>query len=590
MFAASAGSYQATYGGAPLFSASGAITPGPIGTGTTVTATGPVTVSATADSYGNYSLNGLPSGTYTITPSKTGLTFNPATQTVTVAGANVAAVNFALAQTCPCSLWMNVVTPGTINGLDDSAIEVGVRFKSDVAGNVTGVRFYKSSANTGTHIGNLWSNTGTKLGSATFSGETASGWQQVNFSTPVAITANTIYVASYHTTTGDYSEDDGYFASSSFDNPPLHAILDGSGGINGVYKYGASAFPNNAWESANYWVDVVFSPSNATYSLSGTISGPGGAGATVSRTGTSSGSTTADANGNYTFTGLANGSYTITPSKTGFTFTPTNQPVTVANANVTGINFSTVTYSLSGAVSGLGGSGATVTLSGTASATATADASGNYTFTGLTNGSYTVTPSKTGFTFTPASTTTTLSNANLTGVNFATVTYTISGAISGPGGAAATVTLSGAASGSATADASGNYTISGVAPGSYTVTPSHSGFAFTPASQPVTVTNANVTGVSFSTVVATYTLQGTISGVGGPGATVTLSGTSGRIGHRRYLRQLHLQWTHQWRLYGDAQQDRLQLQPRLPGRDGQWRQRNRSQLLQLPGLPVHSVA
>ncbi|MGC2322970.1 MAG: DUF4082 domain-containing protein, partial [Terriglobales bacterium] len=444
MFAASAGSYQATYGGAPLFSASGAITPGPIGTGTTVTATGPVTVGATADSYGNYSLNGLPSGTYTITPSKTGLTFNPATQTVTVAGANIAAVNFALAQTCPCSLWMDAVTPGTPNGQDGSAIEVGVRFKSDVAGNITGIRFYKSSANTGTHIGNLWSNTGTKLGSATFSGETASGWQQVNFSTAVAITANTVYVASYHTS-GFYAEDDGYFASSGFDNPPLHAILDGSGGINGVYKYGASAFPNNAWESANYWVDVVFSPSNATYSLSGTISGPGGAGATVSRTGTSSGSTTADANGNYTFTGLANGSYTITPSKTGFTFTPTNQPVTVANANVTGINFSTVTYSLSGAVSGLGGSGATVTLSGTASATATADASGNYTFTGLTNGSYTVTPSKTGFTFTPASTTTTLSNANLTGVNFATVTYTVSGNISGPGGTSATVMLSGAA-------------------------------------------------------------------------------------------------------------------------------------------------
>jgi len=526
VFSASAGSYQATYGGAPLFSVSGAITPGPLGAGTTVTATGPVTVSATADNYGNYSLNGLPSGTYTITPAKTGLTFNPASQSVAVAGANVAAVNFAMVQTCPCSLWMNAVAPGTANSGDNSAIEVGVRFKSDVAGNITGVRFYKSSSNTGTHTGTLWSNTGTKLGTATFSGETASGWQQVNFATPVAITANTVYVASYHTTTGDYADDAGYFASSSFDNPPLHAVLDGSGGANGVYKYGSSAFPNSTYNSDNYWVDVVFSPSNATYSLSGTVSGPGGSGATVKLTGAATASTTADSNGNFTFTGLANGSYTVTPSKTGFTYTPASQAVTVSNANVTGVSFSTVSYSLSGNVSGPGGSGATVTLTGTASASTTADTSGNYSFTGLVNGSYTVTPSKTGFTFTPASTTTSISSANLTGVNFATVTYTISGTVTGPGASGATITLTGSATGSTTTNSSGSYTLTGVAPGSYTVTPTLSGYGFTPSSQAVTVTNANVSAVNFSTAVATYTLSGTISGVGGPGATVTLSGTS----------------------------------------------------------------
>ena len=67
---------------------------------------------------------------------------------------------------------------------------------------------------------------------------------------------------------------------------------------------------------------------------------------------------------------------------------------------------------LSGTISG-GGAGATVTLSGTASATATADASGNYSFSGLNNGSYTVTPSNTGFTYTPASQTVTISGANL---------------------------------------------------------------------------------------------------------------------------------------------------------------------------------
>ena len=61
-------------------------------------------------------------------------------------------------------------------------------------GYITGIRFYKGSGNTGTHVGHLWTSTGTLLATATFSNETASGWQQVNFATPVAITAGTTYV------------------------------------------------------------------------------------------------------------------------------------------------------------------------------------------------------------------------------------------------------------------------------------------------------------------------------------------------------------------------------------------------------------
>ena len=84
--------------------------------------------------------------------------------------------------------------------------ELGVKFRADSDGRITGIA-YKSSANTGTHVGNLWSSTGNLLASAIFTGETASGWQQVNFVTPVAITANTVYVASYHTSGGHYADD-----------------------------------------------------------------------------------------------------------------------------------------------------------------------------------------------------------------------------------------------------------------------------------------------------------------------------------------------------------------------------------------------
>jgi hypothetical protein len=159
------------------------------------------------------------------------------------------------------SIWPPTAVPATVDNGPDSAAELGVKFSSDLPGSITGIRFYKATANTGTHLGNLWSSTGTLLASATFTGESASGWQQVNFATPVAIAANTVYVASYYATVGHWSYDGGYFSSNGVDNPPLHALADGVSGGNGVYAYGASsAFPNQTWNANNYWVDVVFSP------------------------------------------------------------------------------------------------------------------------------------------------------------------------------------------------------------------------------------------------------------------------------------------------------------------------------------------
>ncbi len=161
------------------------------------------------------------------------------------------------------TIWPGTAVPGLVDGGADSSVELGVKFRSDVAGTITGIRFYKASANTGTHVGNLWSSTGTKLATATFTNETASGWQQVNFSAPVPITANTVYVASYHANTGHYSADVNGFATG-VDNPPLHALANGVSGGNSVYAYGtSSAFPTQTWNAANYWVDVVFRPGSA---------------------------------------------------------------------------------------------------------------------------------------------------------------------------------------------------------------------------------------------------------------------------------------------------------------------------------------
>jgi len=159
---------------------------------------------------------------------------------------------------CPCGLFSPSSVPGGIEN-DSNPVEVGVRFKSDRSGYVSGIRFYKGNGNTGIHVGNLWTNTGQLLASATFSAESDTGWQQVNFVFPVAIAANTYYMASYHTNTGHYAIDPGYFASAFLDNPPLHAPPDFFAGPNGVYAYSAnSTVPFLSYNGANYWVDVVF--------------------------------------------------------------------------------------------------------------------------------------------------------------------------------------------------------------------------------------------------------------------------------------------------------------------------------------------
>jgi hypothetical protein len=249
-----------------------------------------------------------------------------------------------------------------------------------------------------------------------------------------------------------------------------------------------------------------------TYSLSGTISPvAGGNGATVTLSGAANATTTANSSGAFTFSGLANGTYTLKPSRTGYTFNPASLNVTVSGANITtGVNFTAIqqvnpTFAISGTISpAAGGNGATVTLSGTATAAATADSSGNYTFTGLSNGTYAVTPSRTGYTFSPTSQSATVNGANVTGANFTATaqggqTFNISGTISPvTGGSGAAVTLSGAANAVTTANSSGAYTFTGLANGAYTVTPSNTGYTFTPVNQSVTVNGANVGGVNFA--------------------------------------------------------------------------------------------
>ncbi len=216
----------------------------------------------------------------------------------------------------------------------------------------------------------------------------------------------------------------------------------------------------------------------------------------------------------------------------------------LAAVNYSGIS----TYSIVGTVTIAGTttpiSGVTINLSGAASASTTTDSNGNYTLSGLPNGGYTVTPVSTAYTFSPVSTSVTVNGRDVVGQGFAgtpvgvtfsvsgTVTQSVNGEISPLAGV--TITLSGAGTGQATTDSNGNYTLSGLAGGNYTITPGMTNYSFTPANRSVTLAAGDVSGMNFTGTytgggATTYSISGTITTSSGgivPGVTVNISGAA----------------------------------------------------------------
>ena len=312
---------------------------------------------------------------------------------------------------CPCTIWPETATPAVAADPFAGGIEVGLKWQAEVDGVVTGLRFYKGATNIGTHIGNLRTSTGTLLGTATFSGETPSGWQQVTFPTPIAISANTTYVASYHTTTGHFAVTQNMFAAAGVDTPPLHALANGVAGGNGVFIESAtSAFPTQSFNASNYWVDVVFATAanspptisdvtdkttnedTATPALSFTVGDVETPVASLTLSGTSS-NTTLVPNANIVFGGSgASRTVTITPApnQSGtatitltvtdgggatasdtfvLTVTAVNDVPTISDLTDQTTNEDTATPALSVTVGDVETAAASLTLSGTSSNT-----------------------------------------------------------------------------------------------------------------------------------------------------------------------------------------------------------------------------
>ena len=479
-FSGSDGSKERTTGFPSSSSISGQISPVASAIGTIVTLKGVRgTVTTFTDRFGRYSFGDLANGSYSVSASRGGVNLTPAAQFVRVEDSNAAEIDFTAAQVAG-SIW-GTITPAP-NG-----------------GGVTVTLSGPTRATTATDsVGNF------------------------NF--------NDLPSGTYTVTP----------SKSGFTfSPPSRTMTLASADFMGV-SFSVSKVSSSS------------SPPPSTFGISGSISpAANGAGAIVTLGGTATASTTADSFGNFSFSGLPSGTYTLTPSKSGYTFGPSMQSTTVAAASVAAVNFAASkvtappppTFSISGSITpAANGPGTTVTLSGAGSATATADNFGNFSFGGLSNGIYTLTPSKNGYTFGPSAQVTSVASASVSGVIFTASkviappppTFSISGSISpAANGAGATVTLGGAASASTTADSMGNFSFSGLASGTYTLTPTKNGYTFGPSTQSTTVAAANVAGVNFAAAKvsapppATFSISGSITPTtNGTGVTITLSGAA----------------------------------------------------------------
>lgn len=158
------------------------------------------------------------------------------------------------------SLFGDRVPANAVEEADTRAAELGVRFRSNVPGTISALRFYRGTGNASGYVARLWSGTGTLLAQVPVSDGRIPGWQEVVLPTPVPISANTLYVASYHTSNGLFARDPSGLASA-VTSGNLTAPASASVGGNGVYAYGGGGFPSNSYKDTNYWVDVRFVPS-----------------------------------------------------------------------------------------------------------------------------------------------------------------------------------------------------------------------------------------------------------------------------------------------------------------------------------------
>ena len=466
----------------PTGSIQGNISPSSSSTGATVTLTqGSTTIAATTvDSNGNYSLNGVVNGTYSVTPTKSGYACTPLSQNVTVNGAPVTSINFT-ASALPTYSISGMISPSA-NG-SGAIVTLSGTASATTTADTSGAFSFSGLANgsytvTATNAGFAISPASqpVSVNNAPVTG--------VNFTAAVGLaidvvtygdsnSPSTTAVTSTFSTAASNELLLAFISADSTASPNTTVTQVAGGGLTWVLvervnvQLGTAEIWRAFAPSALSGVTVTATLSQKVDSSITVMSFSG-----VSTSGTNgSGAIGAVGSGNAdpgaptaTLVTTANGSLvlgvgndwdnaiarTLGPNQTmvhqllanvGDTYwvqresnatslsgtsvtlndsAPTSDRYNLTIVEVLPAPAGTVsTYGIFGTLSpSTQGSGATVTLRGTASGTTTADGSGNYGFSGLSSGSYTVTPSKSGYSFSPAAQSATINGANVANLNF----------------------------------------------------------------------------------------------------------------------------------------------------------------------------
>jgi hypothetical protein len=143
-------------------------------------------------------------------------------------------------------------TPAAPNDTDGVPYELGMKFRLARTGQITAIRYWRSPSDSGSHVGRIWSATGVQLASVTFSGGTASGWQQQALATPLRVQANTIYTVSVNVAAYFPFTDSGL--ATAIVNGDISSVADGANGVFG----NPATFPTNSYRNSNYFRDIVF--------------------------------------------------------------------------------------------------------------------------------------------------------------------------------------------------------------------------------------------------------------------------------------------------------------------------------------------
>ncbi len=225
-------------------------------------------------------------------------------------------------------------------------------------------------------------------------------------------------------------------------------------------------------------------------------------------------SVSTDSSGRYEIRGLDDGYYTVTPSKYGYSFSPSSASVSIRfGMDAWGVNFTAPKHYIDGYVKYDTEQGIPNVRVWCGFRSDSTDSNGYYKIQDLINGSYTVYAEAHSIT---KSTTVWIDNGNKN-VDFTFETYSISGTVtydydSAKGVAGVEVAVGvGTSNQTTTTDPSGYYTISHLPPNDwYTVKASKSGYTINPSSKTVYLGNANASFVNFSVITPKYTISGTL--------------------------------------------------------------------------------